>query len=166
MQGPTKGQAFVVRPDEGESYWQPVPANGYAEVRVSQRNLNGDTRFSTGIQVIAPHSFIREHSHDAHEEFLFFYEGRGSVVVDGVEHDVVPGTTVYAGPLVTHKIINDGDEDLKMMWTLLPGGLEDFFEAIGRERQPGEPVPESFPRPDNVRQIEAETVFSPGSEET
>jgi hypothetical protein len=24
----------VVQPDQGESFWQPVPANGYDEVRV------------------------------------------------------------------------------------------------------------------------------------
>ncbi len=31
------GAAFVRQPDEGESFWQPVPANGSAEVRVSKR---------------------------------------------------------------------------------------------------------------------------------
>ena len=31
-----RGAAFVVQPDEGQSYWQPVPANGYAEVLVSK----------------------------------------------------------------------------------------------------------------------------------
>ena len=30
-------EVVVVQPDEGESFWQPVPANGYAEVRVSHR---------------------------------------------------------------------------------------------------------------------------------
>lgn len=161
----TKGEAFVVQPDGGESYWQPVPANGYAEVRVSRRNLAGNERFSTGIQVIAPGSYVREHCHDAHEEILFFFEGRGHVLIDGVRHDVVPGTTVYAGPLVKHKIVNDGEGDLKMMWTLMPGGLEDFFQAIGRPRRPGEPTPAPFPRPDNVHEIEANTVFAAGGGE-
>lgn len=162
MQASAKGKAFVVGPEGGESYWQPVPANGYAEVRVSRRNLAGNDRFSTGVQVIAPGSYVREHCHDAHEEILFFYEGQGHVVIDGVRHDVVPGTTVYAGPLVKHKIVNDGPGELKMMWTLMPGGLEDFFEAIGRQRSPGQPAPAPFPRPENVREIEAGTVFAAG----
>ncbi len=165
MQNRGKGQSFVVGPNAGESYWQPVPANGYADVRVSARNQAGNSRFSTGVQVIAPHSHIREHSHDAHEELLFFFEGTGQVVVDDVVHDVVPGTTVYAGALVRHKIINDTDHDLKMMWTLMPGGLEDFFEAIGRRRQPGEAPPEPFARPENVHEIEANTVFAGVPEE-
>jgi len=164
MQATGKGKAFVVQPDGGESYWQPQPANGYAEVRVSRRNL-GSNRFSTGVQVIAPGSHVREHCHDVHEELLFFFEGAGHVLIDGVRHDVVPGTTVYAGPLVKHKIVNDGEGELKMMWTLMPGGLEDFFEAIGRSRSPGAPVPAPFPRPENVREIEANTVFAVGSGE-
>lgn len=41
----------------------------------------------------------------------------------------------------------------------MPGGLSDFFSAIGRPRQQGELVPEPFPRPDNVAQIEADTVY-------
>jgi len=41
----------------------------------------------------------------------------------------------------------------------MPGGLDDFFEQIGRPRSIGEPEPAPFPRPDNVAEIEARTVF-------
>lgn len=157
----TKGPAIVVQPDEGKSYWQPVPANGYSEVKLSRRNLPADDKFSMGVQVIAPHSYIREHQHDAFNEVLFFFEGEGRVEVDGVSHPVRPGTTVYAGHWVKHKIINESDKDLKMAWTLMPGGLENFFAGIGRARTPGEPAPSPFPRPDNVEEIEAATVFAP-----
>ena len=51
------------------------------------------------------------------------------------------------------------DVDLKMMWTLIPGGLEDPFGAIRRPRAAREPTPELFPRPENVAEIEAATVF-------
>ena len=47
-----------------------------------------------------------------------------------------------------------------MMWVLVPGGLEDFFQAIGRPRQAGEAAPEPFARPENVAEIEAATVFA------
>ncbi len=159
-----KGAAIVVQPDEGESYWQPVPANGYAEVRVSSRDDPSINRFSSGIQVIAPGGRVREHQHGANEELLFFFEGRGRVVIDGVEHPLRPGTTVYVGPWRKHTFINDGESDLKMCWVLVPGGLEDFFQAIGRSRTPGEPTPAPFPRPEDVEQIEAGTVFAHLSE--
>lgn len=155
-----KGKAIVVKAGGGESYWQPLPANGYAEVHLSRRNLPEHGRFSTGIQVIAPNSRVREHSHRVNEEILFFFEGQGHVLVDGTRHEVGPGTTVYVGPLVAHEIVNDGPSDLKMMWTLLPGGLEEFFQAIGRPRSPGEPAPAPFPRPENAGEIEAATVFA------
>lgn len=166
-----RGAAIVVQPDEGESYWQPVPANGYAEVRVSSRNDPSIANFSSGIQVIAPGGYVREHQHAGNEELLFFFEGRGRAVIDGVAHPLRPGTTVYVGPWRKHMFINEGDSDLKMFWVMAPGGLEDFFQAIGRPRTPGQPTPENFPRPDDVERIEADTVFAhlseaPGSDRT
>jgi len=155
-----RGAAFVVQPDEGQSYWQPVPANGYAEVLVSKRNDPSIQDLSAGIQVIAPGSHIREHQHGTEQELLFFFEGTGKVLVNGEEHPVRPGTMVYAGHQNAHKIINDTKRDLKMMWVLAPGGLEDFFEGIGRPRAAGEPVPKPFARPENVAEIEANTVFA------
>ena len=154
------GAAFVRQPDEGESFWQPVPANGYAEVRVSKRDSPKIQGFSSGIQVIAPGCHIREHQHGAEQELLFFFEGTGKVLVNGVEHPVRPGTTAYLGPWNRHKIVNDSQADLKMLWVLVPGGLEDFFQAIGRPRTPGEPAPQPFPRPENVEEIERDTVFA------
>ncbi len=155
-----RGATVVRQPDEGESFWQPVPANGYTEVQVSKRDSPQITGFSSGIQVIAPGCHIREHQHGAEEELLFFFEGTGKVLVNGVEHPLRPGTTAYLGPWNKHKIVNDGKNDLKMLWVLMPGGLEDFFQAIGRPRTPGEPAPAPFPRPENVEQIERDTVFA------
>jgi hypothetical protein len=31
-----RGSVVVCQPDQGESFWQPVPANGYSVVRVSK----------------------------------------------------------------------------------------------------------------------------------
>ena len=154
------GAAFVRQPDEGESFWQPVPANGYAEVRVSKRDSPKIQGFSSGIQVIAPGCHIREHQHGAEQELLFFFEGTGKILVNGVEHPIRPGTTAYLGPWNKHKIVNDSRADLKMLWVLMPGGLEDFFQAIGRPRTPGEAAPAPFPRPENVEEIERATVYA------
>lgn len=158
-----KGFAIVVQPDEAQSWWQPVPANGFTEVRVSKRNDPRVTRFSHGTQTIAPGCYVRDHSHEANEEILFFYEGEGKVVIDGTdEYKVVPGTTVFVGPYRRHTFINtSNDKPLKFSWVLMPGGLEDFFEGIGRPRVAGTPDPEPFARPENVLEIEKKTVFAP-----
>ncbi|MEE9209603.1 MAG: cupin domain-containing protein [Kiloniellales bacterium] len=42
-------------------------------------------------------------------------------MVDGVEHPIGPGTTVYVGPWRKHTFIDDGESDLKVFWVLAPG---------------------------------------------
>ncbi|MGE0525253.1 MAG: hypothetical protein AB7O60_19765, partial [Variibacter sp.] len=51
------------------------------------------------------------------------------------------------------------NEPMTFVVLLLPGGLDKFFAEIGRKRTPGEPAPEPFPRPENIAEIEARTVF-------
>ena len=65
----------VFQPEEGESYWQPEPANGYVTIKASPRQTSG-MGFSQGIQAIPPHSRVREHAHDSQEEVIFCLEGR------------------------------------------------------------------------------------------
>ena len=155
-----KGPGIVVQPEEGQSYWQPVWANGYATVKLSPK-AGGPQNLAMGIQAIAPGGYVREHTHEPNAEILFCYEGKGTVLVDGVPHPFVPGTTVFAGPGVRHKIINDGPGELKMTWTFLPAGLDDFFAGIGKKREPGEPAPEPFARPADVHELEARTGYGP-----
>jgi quercetin dioxygenase-like cupin family protein len=144
------GNIHVVKPDDGEGYWRPQPANGYVVVKIN---------LAMGIQVIPPGGFVPEHSHEKQEEILFCYEGEGIVEVDGAPHGFVPGTVIYATPLMKHKIINTGEIDLKFTWTMTPPGLENFFAAIGKTRQPGDPAPTPFDPPASVQRIQAETGF-------
>ena len=46
---------------------------------------------------------------------------------------------VLVGRGLTHKIVNTGPGQLRMLWMISPPGLEDWFRAIGRPRQPGPP---------------------------
>ena len=149
----SRGHAVVLQPDEGPSFWQPVPANGHADPRL----VPAVTRFeglSMGYQTIAAGGRIREHSHGDQVELQICFLGRGRVVVDGVEHPLVPGTACFLGPDVRHEIVNEGGEPLVMLWVVSPPGLEHFFAAIGRPRRPGEPAPAPFARPADVVAIE------------
>ena len=92
---PGEGDALVLQPDEGESHWQPFPANGYATIKIGPRGCTSNF-VSMGVQVIAEGGYVREHWHDRHEEILFCFEGRGEVLVDGTPHPFVPGTRVPA----------------------------------------------------------------------
>jgi quercetin dioxygenase-like cupin family protein len=141
-----RGHAVVVQPGTGPSYWQPVPANGHADPTL----YPALTRFeglSMGYQTVAKGSRIREHSHGNQIELQVCFRGRGRVVVDGVSHPLTPGTACFLGHDVRHEIVNEGDEELVLLWVVSPPGLEHFFQAIGRSRRAGDPPPAPFDRP-------------------
>ena len=142
-------RAVVKQPDCSKSYWQPKPANGYAEATLTP-NETGFKDLSMGFQTIAPRSHIREHSHDRQIELQICHKGKGYVLVDGVRHELVPGTSCFLGYNVKHEIFNDGDGDLVMMWVIAPAGLEEFFAAIGKERDSEGLAPAPFSRPKDV----------------
>ena len=148
-----RGRAVVVQPDEGASWWQPMPANGHADPKLVPAET-GCEALSMGFQTIAPGSRIRPHSHGEQVELQICFRGRGRVVADGESHPLVPGTACFLGPDVRHEIVNEGEDDLVMMWIISPAGLERFFAAIGRERTRGEPAPSPFERPRGVVAIE------------
>ncbi|MBL8385130.1 MAG: cupin domain-containing protein [Burkholderiales bacterium] len=155
-----RGEVRVVRAGGGRSYWQPKPANGYAEVILASSELASVHRFSLGRQLLPPGGRVRLHAHDRAEEVFHVLQGTGVAEIDGEAHRLEPGTTLYFGHNRQHTIINDGSEDLAWLWLFLPGRLEDFFAAIGRERRAGEPAPAPFERPADVREIEKRTVFA------
>jgi quercetin dioxygenase-like cupin family protein len=155
-----KGNSIVLQPEEGDSYWQPAPASGYATIKVSPENCCSNF-VSMGIQAIAEGGYVREHWHAKHEEILFCFEGEAEVLVDGIPHRFVPGTTVFVGRWVRHKITNTGLGYLKMTWTYLPPGLHEFMQSVGEPRKPGEPEPAQFARPADTVEIERKAGFGP-----
>ena len=153
------GDAKILGPEDGDSHWQPVPANGYVRNLFSNTSVRSVNRFSLGTQTVAPGCFIREHTHDRNEEIIVVIEGKGFVRLDGELHPLERGSAVFLGFNRKHQFINPGPEPLTFVYYFMPGGLDDFFREIGRPRQPGEPTPEPFPRPENVAEIEQRTVF-------
>jgi mannose-6-phosphate isomerase-like protein (cupin superfamily) len=152
--------AVISGPEDGQSLWQPLPSRGYVTVKFSPQNMPYDT-FSSGIQLLPPGCHIREHGHQQNHELVFVYEGTGSVTIEGETTPLEPGSAVLFGRYARHRIDNTGDVDMKLFWVFMPPGLEDWFNAIGRPRQPGEPMPEPFPRPDNVAEVQERMRFVP-----
>ena len=156
----TKQKSVVVGPEQGQSLWQPLPSRGFVDVNLTPDNMPYDT-FSSGIQVLPPGCEVREHGHLQNHELVFVYEGEGRVDIDGEVSALKPGTTVLFARNCVHRIENTGAIDMKMFWVFFPPGLEDWFNAIGRPRTPGEPMPAAFARPDNVREVMQRMRFMP-----
>ncbi|QCP50302.1 cupin domain-containing protein [Trinickia violacea] len=154
---------LVVRPDNEESYWQPVPANGFASVHVAPHLAAMQRAFSVGTQTVPPGGYVRLHAHADAEEVFHIVHGYGKAIIEGVEHRLEPGTTIFLGARQSHTLINDGTADLHWVWFFVPSGLEKFFKAVGHPRRPGETAPAAFARPDDVLEIEASTGFTPVS---
>ena len=153
------GEVKVFGPEESPSYWQPVPANGFVRCILNPKTIASENRFAMGTQTVAPGCHIREHTHDQHEEVIHLTSGKGFARIDGQDIPMEAGSTVFIGRDRKHGFVNPGPEPMSFVWFLMPGGLEDFFAAIGRERTPGQPAPEPFPRPVDVAEIEKRTVF-------
>ena len=153
------GAAKVIGLDDAASFWQPVPANGFVRNILNQKMVDGQANFSMGTQTVAPQCFIREHTHAHNEEIIHVIEGRGLARLDGVEHPIERGSTVYIGRNRKHHFLNPNAAPMTFLWLMMPGGLDQFFAEIGRIRQPGDATPAPFPRPENVAEIERRTVF-------
>lgn len=152
-------KSFVLGPQDGESFWQPVPANGHVRNLVSSEALGTPGRFSMGTQTVAPGCMIREHTHDQNEEVIYVLEGQGTARIEGVDHRIERGSCVYVAVGEKHHFLNPHAEPMTFLWVFAPGGLDRFFAEIGRPRRPGEPEPEPFARPGNIAEIERRTVF-------
>lgn len=156
----TSPWALVVQPEEATSFWQPLPSRGYVNVAVWPGNSPYDS-FSAGMQLLPPGCHVREHGHRQNHELIFIAEGEGYCEIEGQRHELKPGTTVLFGRNARHVLFNTGSADMRLYWVFFPPGLEDWFSAIGRPRNPGEPMPEPFARPDNVAEIQARMRFVP-----
>lgn len=150
----------VVGPDEAPSWWQPLPSRGWVSVALSPETTPYDG-FSAGTQRLPPGCEIREHGHQANHELLFIAEGNGRCTIEDRAYELKPGTTVLFGRYARHHVVNTGTTDMVIYWVFLPPGLEHWFPAIGRPRTPGEPMPDPFPRPDDVAEVQARLRFVP-----
>lgn len=156
-----KGAALVSGPDDGVSYWQPLPSTGYTVTKLSPLN-SPINHLAAGIQVVEPGMHVRNHAHQCNDELLFVYEGTGHALIDGVRHELAAGALIAVGRYVEHKVFNTGTTQMKIFWVFTPPGLEDWFGAIGQPRRAGDAPPPPFPRPDGVDDIHKKVKFVPG----
>ncbi|MCC2255275.1 cupin domain-containing protein [Ruminococcus sp. CLA-AA-H200] len=79
-----------------------------------------ETNFSIHLTEWAPGCTIDEHSHPDGMEAMYLMSGKGIAIVNGEEHEFRPDTMIVAPPGITHKIINTGDEVLRVLCVFSP----------------------------------------------
>lgn len=74
--------------------------------------------------ILPPGSSIGYHRHDSGEEYYLVLSGHGTMQLDGEEYPIGPGdiSAVFAGG--SHGLINDGDEDMRLIV---------FFAAVAEQ---------------------------------
>ncbi len=112
---PSRRCAGEAAQGEEVSYWQPVPANGHIDVIFAPHLVADEFPIGFGTQTVPPGGYVREHAHDRNEEVIFVIRGKGRAVVDGVSHEMQPGSAFFIGRNRRHMFINEGTEDI--LWT-------------------------------------------------
>ncbi len=145
----TCGPIIFSGPGEGDSYWQPTPTEGWATIKLSPANL-ASNHVTVVEQVVPPGKRLPAHGHPRNEELKLITTGTGTATVDGVEHDIRPGSLCVTGRWVEHSFLNTGNENLTILAIFQPPALEGLIRELGRPRIAGQPAPTPFGAPDDV----------------
>ena len=98
-------------------------------VKIHGRETGG--AFSQIETTCGPHYGPPLHVHQREEESFFVIEGEFEFVCGGERTTGGPGTVVRLPRGVPHRFKNLGETTGRLLITLSPAGLEDFFAAVG-----------------------------------
>lgn len=79
----------------------------------------------TGVAELPEGGFLAPHRHDQAESY-YVLSGRGAVALQGVEHEVGPGSAVFVPGRAEHGVRNPGTETLRIHYVL---AADDFAEV-------------------------------------
>ncbi len=65
--------------------------------------------------ILEPGATIGEHTHEGDEEIYFVLEGRGTMIVDGVRHEIGPGDAAITRSGHSHGLENGPDAPMRLL---------------------------------------------------
>ena len=70
-----------------------------------------------------------------HSEGEMFYvvSGCGLIEIENERKELTPGTAAWSPPNTSHCLLNNGTEELKVLWVLSPPGREAAIIEYSRE---------------------------------
>jgi quercetin dioxygenase-like cupin family protein len=148
-----KQMPIVVDPKGGEIL---AVAGGNYRVLISGKQTNG--AFSTIEMLVPPQNGPGPHSHANFYESFYIVDGEVEVHSEAGSYIAKKGAfVVIPEGGVVHYFKNISDKLAQLLCTVVPAGLEEFFEEIGRPVAAGEFLP---PTPMNAEAIEKLTALA------
>lgn len=141
-----KGEAYVRGPDDGDSFWQPEPSNGYVTTKTPVE-VALFSNYGSAQQLLEPGASIVEHAHKRAVEMLISIRGSGKIAVHGEEEiDFMPGAVAVVGPTTQHTFRNAGDDDFVVCAFTTSTETGEALLELGVERKLGEARPTEIVR--------------------
>jgi len=119
-------KALVVPPGKGSQH---LVLGDFMTLKIHGRDTGG--AFSQMEANCAPQVGPPLHIHHREEETFYVLEGEFEFVCGDERTTGGPGTTVHLPRDVPHRFKNIGTGPGRMLITLTPAGIEDFFIAVG-----------------------------------
>jgi quercetin dioxygenase-like cupin family protein len=83
--------------------------------------------FTLLVSTLAPEGGCTDsHSHPEGGELMIFTSGRGKAWLEGEEHELVPGSVLYAPPGVSHRTLNTSGEPMQIFCVFIPPVDEEY----------------------------------------
>ena len=82
------------------------------------------------------------HTHEREDEFSYVLEGRIGVQIGDEVRVAGPGELVVKPRGIPHAFWNPGDDELRFLETISPGGFEHYFEDLAPHLPPLREVPD------------------------
>jgi mannose-6-phosphate isomerase-like protein (cupin superfamily) len=117
---------MLLNPGEGDSFW--VLGDLYT-FKVTGKQTNG--AFTVMDQVIQPQSGPPPHIHHREDEAFYVLAGRFSFLCGDKQSVFEAGSFVYVPKGTLHTFKNIDAQQGRLLVTITPAGLEDFFYRIG-----------------------------------
>jgi quercetin dioxygenase-like cupin family protein len=124
-QNTAPAQACVVPAGSGKTL---SVVGDQAIIKIATSQTNG--AFTVFEGVIQPLGGPPLHRHRVQDEWWYILEGEILFEVDGKVFHAGPGDTVFAPRGSSHAFMNEGATQARALVTVVPGGLDIFFEEL------------------------------------
>jgi mannose-6-phosphate isomerase-like protein (cupin superfamily) len=124
-----KGKVAIVGRGENLTWFDTMPGEQMA-FRLHSRDVGG--AFTIIEARVPPFIGPPLHFHKEREEIFEVLEGRFRFHCASEEFDVAPGTSVVVPRSAVHAWVNLGPGPARLLFTFVPGGIDEFFPQISR----------------------------------